>query len=317
MKKSSTRRKPGASAARKGRGLSVGWKFHRSGGLTILQASALARLPWLIHGFSTRPGGASSLGNEGVLNLGNTDWDTPKKVEQNRAQFQTALGAKTMPLASLQQCHTDILHVVSRLRAEPLRGDALLCANPGVLLAVKTADCVPILLADTKRHAIAAVHAGWRGTLARIVEKALGRMRMEFGTKPKDVVAVLGPAIGRCCYEVGAEVAQAFAAQFEPAREWFDGPFDKVTSDDSPNPLRWLQMTPPGHDPPPPRVSLDLQAANRWQLGRAGVPAGNIFASDLCTACRTDLLFSHRRERGKTGRLMAVIGIRGRAQHKG
>jgi polyphenol oxidase len=310
MKKSSTRRYPGASAVRGGSKPAAGWKFDQSGGLTILRASTLARLPWLLHGFSTRPGGESSLGGKRVLNLGNTEWDTPKNVEQNRTQFLAALGATTMQLTSLQQCHTDILHVVRKPPAESLRGDALLCATPGLLLAVKTADCVPILLADTKRRAVASVHAGWRGTLARIVEKALGRMQMEFGTKPNDVIAVLGPAIGRCCYEVGAEVAQAFAAQFEPAREWFDGPFDKVTSDDSPNPLRWLQMTPPGHDLPPPHVNLDLHAANRWQLERAGVPARNIFASDLCTACRTDLLFSHRREQGKTGRMMGVIGIR-------
>jgi YfiH family protein len=219
-----------------------------------------------------------------------------------------------MQLAELHQCHTDILHVVNAPPKDALRGDALITRRAGLLLAVKTADCVPVLLADTKGRGIAAVHAGWRGTLARIVQKTLGRMQMEFGTEPEDVIAVLGPAIGRCCYEVGPEVAQAFAAQFDAARQWFDGPFEKVISDDSPNPLKWLQMTPPGHDLPPPRVYLDLHAANRWQLAQAGVHAGNIFASDLCTACRTDLLFSHRRERGRTGRMMGVIGIRGPAK---
>ena len=252
-----------------------------------------------------------------MLNLGNEDWDARKNVEQNRALLLAALDSAKMPLAALRQCHTDILHVVAAPPADALRGDALLTGTPRLILAVKTADCVPILLADTRRRAVAAVHTGWRGTLARIAEKTLGRMQMEFGTQPKDVVAVLGPAIGRCCYEVGPEVAQAFATQFEAAREWFDGPFEKVTSEDSPNPLKWLQMTPPGHDPPPPRVSLDLHAANRWQLVHAGVKVRNIFASDLCTACRTDLLFSHRREQGKTGRLMAVIGIREPAQRGG
>ena len=289
----------------------------RSGNLAILQASVLAKHKWLIHGFSTRIGGSSRLGEGLVLNLGETDWDTQKNVSDNRALLLAALEARNWPLASLHQCHTDVIHGMSEPSPDPPRGDALLTATPGLLVGVKTADCVPILLADVKRRAVAAVHAGWRGTLARIAEKALGRMRMEFGTTPKDVVAVLGPAIGACCYEVGAEVAKAFAAQFDAAGEWFKGPFEKIVSDDSPNPLRWLQMTPPGHDAPAPTVFLDLRAANRWQISKAGVPAAHIFVSDLCTACRTDLLFSHRRERGKTGRMMAVIGIRPPARRSG
>ncbi len=287
-----------------------GWRLAQARGIAILQSRAFARQVWLVHGFSTRPGGISRLGSDCVLNLGNTDWDTLKNVEANRVRLLAALGAEKTPLVELQQRHTDIVHVVNSPPAEPLRGDALLTARPGLLLAVKTADCVPILIADAAGRAVAAVHAGWRGTLALIVQKTLGRMRMEFGTRPEDLVAVLGPAIGRCCYEVGPDVAQAFAAQFDVARDWFDGPFEKVIGDDSPYPLKWLQMTPPGHDPPPPRVNLDLHAANRWQLAQAGVPGRNIFASNLCTACRTDLLFSHRREQGKTGRIMGVIGIR-------
>ena len=105
-------------------------------------------------------------------------------------------------------------------------------------------------------------------------------------------------------------MAQAYAGQFAQAREWFDGPFDQLASGEEPNPLKWLTMAPPGHDPRPRRVQLDLRAANRWQLLDAGVPASNIFASELCTACRTDLLFSYRREGARTGRLMAVVGVR-------
>jgi YfiH family protein len=168
---------------------------------------------------------------------------------------------------------------------------------------------VPILLADTRQRAVAAIHAGWRGTLARIVVKTLGRMQMEFGTRPRDIVAALGPAIGRCCYEVGPEVAQAFAAQFPGAADWFDGPFDQLAHGEEPLWLPWLTMMPPGHVPPPPRVQLDLRAANRWQLVDAGVPESKITVSDLCTACSTDLLFSYRREGAKTGRMMAMIGI--------
>ena len=181
----------------------------------------------------------------------------------------------------------------------------------GLLLGVQTADCVPILLADTRHRVVAAIHAGWRGTLARIAVKALGRMRMEFGTRPRDIVAALGPAIGRCCYEVGSDVARSFAAQFRNAADWFDGPFDQLAYGEDPLWLPWLTMMPPGHVPPPPRVQLDLRACNRWQLIDAGVRETQIDVSDLCTACRTDLLFSYRREGAKTGRMMAMIGIVG------
>lgn len=316
MKSSRTRKSPGRTSSLPYTP-PAGWMLARSGPIGILQASALAKHKWLIHGFSARTGGSSRLGEGLVLNLGETDWDRKKNVSDNRALLLAALQARNWPLATLHQCHTDVIHGMSEPSPDPPRGDALLTATPGLLLGVKTADCVPILLVDVKRRAVAAIHAGWRGTLARLTEKTLGRMRMEFGTTPKDVLAVLGPAIGSCCYEVGAEVAKAFAAQFDAAREWFQGPFEKIVSDDSPNPLRWLQMTPPGHDAPPPTVFLDLRAANRWQISKAGVPAAHIFVSDLCTACRTDLLFSHRREQGKTGRMMAVIGIRPAARRSG
>jgi len=286
------------------------WHAARSGRLTLLRATPLSHLHWLVHGFSTRSGGLSLLGEARVLNLGSTEWDSQEAVRENRVAFLHALRAGRSALVTLRQCHTDVIHRVDDHPVHPLRGDALLTRTPGLLLAVQTADCVPILLADRRRHAVAAVHAGWRGTLARLAEKALGRMRMEFDTRAEDVVAALGPAIGSCCYEVGPEVAQAFAAQFPEAREWFAGPFDRLASGDDPAPFPWLSMTPPGHEEPAPRVRLDLRAANRRQLENAGVPAAQIVSSALCTACRTDLLFSHRREHGRTGRMMSVIGIR-------
>lgn len=245
-----------------------------------------------------------------ALNLGFTEWDQREIVLANRRTFLAALGAERMPFTLLRQFHSDVICVLNDPPQEPRRGDASITSVPGIILGVQTADCVPILLADTKRRIVAAVHAGWRGTLQRIVMKTVGRMQMVFGTQPKDIAAALGPAIAGCCYEVGPEVAQAFAAQFPAALEWFEGPFDKLITDDSPNPLQWLNMMPPGHQPPPPRVHLDLRAANRWQLLEAGVAARNISSSDLCTACRTDLLFSFRREGKSSGRLMAVIGIR-------
>ena len=295
-----------------------GWSLRRIAGIDLLTADRLAEIPWLVHGFSTRGGGASDLRGARVLNVGLTKWDTPSAVEQNRATLLRALGVPRLPMVTLQQIHSDIAHLVSAIPAAQStnsfaaapRADALLAREPGVLLAVQAADCVPILLADTVSHAVAAVHAGWRGTLARAVLKTVGRMRLEFGTQPADLVAAIGPSIGRCCYEVGPEVAQAFLAQFAGAAEWFDGPFERLCQGAEPNFLPWLSMAPPGHDPPPERVQLDLRATNRWQLLDAGVPARNIATSAICTACRPDLLFSYRREGPETGRQAGVIGIR-------
>jgi YfiH family protein len=215
-----------------------------------------------------------------------------------------------MQLIALRQLHSDIVQVLRKPPAKPLQGDAAICDCPGLILAVQTADCVPILLADVQRRVVAAVHAGWRGTLARIVAKTVGLMRLEFGTEPEDLLATVGPSIGPCCYEVGPEVAQAFAGQFPSATEWFEGPFERLASGEEPNPLPWLTMMPPGHQPPPERVRLDLRAANRWQLIDAGVNPRKIAVTSLCTGCRTDLFFSYRKEGAGTGRMMSVIGIR-------
>jgi YfiH family protein len=315
-KKASTQRRAARNAAP--------WRLRRAGGLQVLEAPPLVRLGWLVHGFSTRPGGTSEIaaahgesarnarGTSGrVLNLGFTDWDSRERVFENRKKFFHAIGADRFRAVTLRQIHSDIVHRVdSPLSAnEPPQGDALFTREPGFLLAVQTADCIPILLADTKQRAVAAIHAGWRGTLRRIAAKTLGRMQMEFGTRPEDVIAALGPGIGRCCYEVGSEVVRDFHAQFPNARDWFDGPFDALASgENDPNWLPWLTMMPPGHPPPPPRVQLDLIAANHAILADAGVAPERISASGYCTACRTDLFFSYRRE-GSTGRLMAAIGI--------
>ncbi len=292
------------------RGASPAWTIRRArGGLQVVESRALEKLGWLAHGFSTRAGGASAIEGKPALNLGFTEWDTREHVAANREKFVAALGAGKRPLITIRQLHSDVIHIAAAPTAEAPNADALITGTPGLLLGVQTADCVPILLADTKRHVVAAIHAGWRGTLARIAVKTLGRMRMEFGTRTSDVVAALGPAIGGSCYEVGPEVAQAFATQFPPAADWFDGPFEQLAHGEEPLWLPWLTMMPPGHVPPPPRVQLDLRAANRWQLIDAGVAEKQISASELCTACRGDLLFSYRRGGAGTGRMMAVIGI--------
>ncbi len=290
---------------------SPAWAIRGVRGVQVVESRALGKLGWLAHGFSTRPGGASRVQEKPALNLGFTDWDDRERVTANRNKFISAIGAREMRLVTLRQFHSDVIHVAAAPQADAANADALITSTPGLLLGVQTADCVPILLADTKRQVVAAIHAGWRGTLARIAVKTLGRMRMEFGTRTSDVVAALGPAIGGGCYEVGPEVAQAFATQFPPAADWFDGHFEQLAHGEEPLWLPWLTMMPPGHVPPPPRVQLDLRAANRWQLIDAGVPEKQIGVSDLCTACRTDLLFSYRREGATTGRMMAVIGIRG------
>jgi polyphenol oxidase len=282
------------------------WPEHASHGLRILQVPALAQIPWLVHGFSTRPGGASDLDGQKVFNLGFSEWDTRENVLENRRRFLSALDADQLTLAPLKQIHSDVVHHFETPPDAPHRGDASATNRPGLLLAVQTADCVPILLVDLRKRAVAAVHAGWRGTLQRIVVKAIGKMTMQFGSRPEDVVAALGPSIGGCCYEVGVEVAVEFQSQFASARDWFD----ELRTGDEPNPLQWLNMTPPGHQPPPRNVLLDLRKANRAQLLDAGLLPKNIFASHLCTACRRDLLFSYRKEGPRTGRLMAVIGIR-------
>ncbi len=286
------------------------WSLRETDGVRVLQAAALGGIPWLVHGFSTRAGGGSKVSGGAALNLGYTDWDSRAAVAANRRKFTAAMGARDWPLATLRQCHSDLIRTPHAPAAEPPRGDAILMRAAGFLLAVQTADCVPILLADTKRRVVAAIHAGWRGTLARIAQKTIGRMRMEFGTRAADVVAALGPAIGGCCYEVGPEVPQAFAGQFAAAHEWFEGPFERLACGEEPNPLPWLTMLPPGHALPPPRVQLDLRAANRWQLRDTGVPASQIAVSELCTRCHSELFFSFRREGNKTGQLMAAIGIR-------
>jgi len=283
------------------------WKLRTSSaGVGFLQVPAFSAFPWLVHGFSTSQGGVSPLNGGKALNLGFTDWDARENVQQNRKLFQSALAADELTFVSLKQFHSDVVCGFSSPLDALCSGDAAITNTPNLLLGIQTADCVPILLLDPKKRAVAAVHAGWRGTLQRIVEKTIGQMKMEFKINPSDLLAAVGPAIGGCCYEVGTEVAAAFLSQFANASEWFD----KLRTGDEPNPLQWLNQFPPGHQPPPKNVRLDLRGANRAQLIAAGLRPQNIFVSDLCTACRPDLLFSYRKQGSESGRMMAVIGIR-------
>lgn len=293
----------------------------------ILHVKHLQSLPWLIHGFSTRVGGVSrAYDRSDDLNLGFTNDDSRAAVERNRAAFLKKLGAvnarhdngkrhnarfrgdSLWPLVKLRQIHSDIIHFVDSAPDEPLAGDGLISATPGLLLAVLAADCLPVILADTKRHAVGVFHAGWRGTLKRIVEKGVGEMHRHFDSRPRDLKAAIGPGIRGCCYEVGEEVQAKFETQFAYAAQLFH----EVKESDPVRekyPLLFLTARPPGHSPELNKIFLDLVEANRQQLLAVGVLAKNIDTSSPCTSCHPDLLFSYRAEKGKTGRMMGAVGI--------
>jgi polyphenol oxidase len=290
--------------------------------LKILRAGNLADLPWLVHGFSTRIGGFSRVYGKGSLNLGFTKDDSRAAVERNRAAFLKEVGASfrtrrasrivnaPWPLVTLRQIHSDIIHRVDTVSNESLVGDGLITNTPGLLLGIQTADCLPVILVDAKHHAVGVFHAGWRGTVQRIVEKGVGEMFRHFGTRPRDLKAVIGPGIQGCCYEVGEEVRTKFESQFEYAASLFH----EVKESDPVRekyPLLFLTARAPGHGELPPKLYLDLVEANRQQLLAAGMPKKNIESSPLCTNCHSELLFSYRAEKGKTGRMMGVAGIRG------
>ena len=271
------------------------------------------RIPWLIHGFSTRIGGFSGVYGGNALNLGFTKQDSRRAVERNRVAFLSQLGGtrdgKPWPLVTLRQIHSDLIHCVDQLPKRPLVGDGLVTSTPGILVAIQTADCLPVVLVDTKQKAVGVFHAGWRGTVKRIVEKGVGEMRRWFGTLPKNIKAAIGPGIHSCCYDVGPEVRQQFESQFVYAKHLFR----EVKESDPVRekyPLLFLTARAPGHGELPPKIFLDLAEANRRQLIAVGVLPKNISASPLCTGCRSDLLFSYRAEKGITGLAMGVAGIR-------
>ena len=281
-----------------------------------LKDAKLEKLSWLAHGFSTRVGGVSKPYGKKSLNLGFTKDDTRAAVEKNRAIFLKEIGAtdnkgKALPLATLQQVHSDVIYRVGSAQdcAKPCTGDGLITNAPGLLLAVQTADCLPVLLVDPQKKAIGAFHAGWRGTFKRIVEKGVGAMQQHFGSDPKKILAAIGPGIHSCCYEVGRDLRTQFEAQFSYAKDLFVevSDYDPIREK---YPMLFLTARAPGHSDLGPQIHLDLVEANRRQLLDKGVLAKNIWASELCTSCRTDVLFSHRKEHGKTGRMMGAVGIR-------
>lgn len=226
-----------------------------------------------------------------ALNLAGFNEDEAENIYENRRRFLKLFEGEWL-LTACWQVHSASVRTVRDemdARCDTEHCDALVTRAQHILLGVKTADCVPIILGDTRTGACAAVHAGWRGTIASILPRTLERMAEEYGTQAAYVRAAIGPAAGACCYEVGAEVIEAFQKNFPQSENLF-------------TPTR------AGH------ARIDLQRANREQLLNAGVPAESIHTAPLCTICRTDIFFSYRSEKklyGRTGRLMAVIGKQG------
>ena len=272
---------------------------------------------WLWHGFSTRRGGLSRAycadDAPGELNLGFTTDDNRVTVLANRRLLAEAItGNADTPLVTIRQIHSSVLVLAGAAHAArpaPCKGDGLMTNVPGLLLAVQTADCIPVLVADPKRRVVAAFHAGWRGTVKRIVESGVGRMRLEYGSRPEDLIASIGPGICACCYAVGEEVLSEFESQFSYA----DHLFREVYSTDpvrTKYPMLFLTQRAPGHSPIGPGLHLDLVEANRRQLLASGLKARSIQSVGGCTNCQSDLFFSHRASKGRAGRMLSVIGIR-------
>lgn len=234
------------------------------------------RFPNLTAAESTRHGGVSPA-PYASLNLGKNTGDDVANVVENRRRFCAALGYAPERMAWSKQVHEDKIRLVTQPGgAEGF--DALMTDRAGILLAVSAADCTPILIYDAKNKAMAAIHAGWPGTAAGIAEKTLQGMAAQFGTKGADCFAYVGTCIDECSFEVGEEVAVKFAPTFKR--------FDAVKG----------------------KFFVDLKKANAAQLLAFGIPANQIDISPFSTVLNNDDYFSHRKEKGVTGRMLAVIG---------
>ena len=263
----------------------MAFTVHRRGALEYLQADALSGA---IHGFTTRYGGVST-GYLSSLNLGVHRGDDPENVRKNYEIVGAALGFDPEDVVMTHQVHSAVVRRVGRenrgeglLRPVPGDYDGLITDEPGVVLAVFSADCVPILLFDPVRRAVGAVHAGWRGTAAGIVRNAVERMRQEFGCEPHDLRAAVGPCIGPCCFETGPEVREAMVAALGAEAEDFCRPAGE-------------------------KYYVNLKELNRlWLLG-CGVT--RIDLSPDCTHCQPERFWSHRTVGFARGAQAGLIGL--------
>jgi len=281
---------------------------------------SLGAFPELIHAVSTRHGGVSKP-PFATLNLTWAVGDDPEAVEENHRRLCAALGVPREALVSPRQVHSaEVRRVGAGDRGRFIPGcDALITDEPGVPLLLRFADCVPIFLYDPRRKAIGLAHAGWRGTVAGMAQAIVRAMAEAFGSRPGDLVAALGPAIGPCCYEVGPEVVAAVEAAFGPDNGLLSPPIWSVEKASQPiepiepmvplpNRFRLHRLNPSALPLTCKRLHFDLWAANECQLRAAGVECIEI--AGLCTACHTDEFFSYRAENGRTGHHGALICLR-------
>ncbi len=259
-------------------------------GLGWVESTALAQTGMVAHGFTTRSGGVSEAPYRS-LNLGGHVGDLAECVAENRERTLHALEIDSRRFIYGEQVHGDRVvrvreaHIESCGQGELARTDGLCTDVPGAALLVLTADCVPILFLDPVHRAIGACHAGWKGTVAKIAQNTVRTMAEEFGTRSADLMVAIGPSIGPCCYEVGANVIEAAHSSFGA----------------------WAHDTLIRRDQ---KVYLDLWAANKLQLEEIGVAAEQICITGLCTSCHVDKFFSYRSEHGTTGRLAGIIALR-------
>jgi polyphenol oxidase len=238
------------------------------------------QFPELIAVESNRHGGVSRA-SYASLNLGLFTEDKPENVQENRTRFFESLGIKPSRVAHSHQVHRDRILKVTRCKA--YEGyDAMITINKNSFMSVTVADCTPILIYDAKNQAVAAVHAGWKGTVADITAKTIQMMQLEFNTKPTDCYAYVGTCIDESSFEVGEKVAELFAYEFKT-------------------------MVKNGRKV---KFFVDLKKANAAQLMKCGVPENQIEISSFSTVLDNYDYFSHRKEKGKTGRIMALIGVR-------
>lgn len=250
--------------------------FEEVNGLKVGRFVLLSKNKNVFFAFSTRIGGVSAPPFE-YLNLGLNCGDSRVRVLENRHRFFNALGINQNRLAVPEQVHGAHVQRIT----EPgfyEKTDGLVTNSPGVFLSISVADCVPIFYFDPCRKAIGVAHAGWRGTKEEVAKKTLGKMVEEFGTEPKDVLVFIGPYIGSCCYAVEGKNNwnKDFLKKGDARHQWY----------------------------------LDLWAANRRQVVTAGVKEEHIVASGFCTNCNRRLFYSYRGEKGKTGRMLGIIGLR-------
>jgi len=273
---------------------SAGFYWRERDGVRALICAPLER-DGFANAFSTRLGGVSPMPDQ-ALNLAGFNEDEAENIYENRRRFLNLFDDDWL-LTGCWQVHGFDVRVVHSTDEEQTKPgvlgddeycDALVSNTHKVLLAIKTADCVPVLIGDQVTRSFAAVHAGWRGTSSSIVKRAIERLQNEFGARAEDLRAAIGPAANGCCYEVGTEVISVFKERFPPANKLFT-------------------TTREGH------ARIDLHQANRDQLIEAGIFSDSIHIAPLCTMDRKDLFFSYRREKqkhGRVGRLMSVIGTR-------